>query len=482
MEKLTIQTPKLWTVFQALTPKEQKHFQRWLKAELQEKEAYVQGLCEELIVNQGKSFSKKKIWEGLYSEKPYDDARLRKLMAQLALYIEEFLAIQAFRKDAEFQKSMYILQEYRKRNLTRVFNNQYRKLHRKQATETYRDSSHYRHVYELALEKAHFQFKYEHGVSQLPVEQLNQAFDAWWIHQKLEFACTNASSVAILGEPAQIQLLHQAKESLQAHPEYAEMRLFQILWELYRLSNGTPGLSDYKIQSLLFDSSERLSLKHKKEIFALFSNHLIRQLNHSFSPELADNIFNLYSWALDEGILLKEGRLHWQQYKNLISIGLRINKVEVAEKWLESLQHQLEPHERREAYTFNRSQLCLEKQAFSEVISILSNAKFSRVLYEIPARAALIQAHFELYSWQDEWLLTQIENLIRYVKSQNLAETYKQSYLNRFRLFKKFLKANSKGELKKLEKEVRSTQPLSRSEWLLAKIDHRILTEYPRGQ
>ena len=482
MDKVSIQTPKLWTVFQSLSAEEQKHFQRWLKAELEEKDAFVQSLCAVLMSYTSKHFSKEKVWEALYPEKAYDDGRLRKLMAKLALYLEEFLAIQGFRKDNPFQKSMYVLQEYRKRNLTKVFNNYYRKLQRKHEKESYKDSFHYRRVYDLALEKAHFQFKYEHGVSQLPVEQLNQAFDAWWIHQKLEFACTNASSVAILGEPAQIQLLHQAEESLRLHPEYANMSLFHILWELYLLSKGTQGLSDEKIQSLLFDSSENLSLIHKKEIFALFSNHLIRQLNQAYSSELADNIFTLYSWALDENILLQEDRLHWQQYKNLISIGLRINKVEVAEKWLESLQHQLEPHERKEAYTFNRVQVCLEKKEFSEVISILSNFKFSRVLYEIPARAALIQAHFELYSTQDEWLLTQTENLIRYVQSQNLAETYKKSYLNRFRLFRKFLRANSKKELLKLEKEVSNTQPLSRSEWLLAKIDQRILTEYPQGQ
>ncbi|MEM6634220.1 MAG: hypothetical protein AAF694_31375 [Bacteroidota bacterium] len=482
MENVTYQTPKLYTVFCSLDREEQKHFQRWLKAELQEKDAYVQDLCEELIRLRGKKFSKEKVWRNLYAKKPYDDSRLRKLMGKLATYLEEFLAIQAFREDTSFQKSLYVLQQYRKRNLTSIFNNYYRKLRRKQDRDKYRDSSFYRKEYELALEKAHFQFKYEHGVSQLPVEQLNLAFDAWWIHQKLEFACTNASSAAILGKPAQIQLLHQAEESLQSHPEYRSMRLFHILWELYRLTHNTPGISIAKIQALLFDSSASLSHQHKKEIFALLSNYLIRKLNQAYTSDIADTVFQLHSWALEENIIFQENKLHWQQYKNLISIGLRIHKVDVAEKWLESLQHQLEPHERIEAYSFNRAQVCLEKKEFSEVISILSNCKFSRVLYEIPARAALIQAHFELYSSQDEWLLTQTENLIRYVQSQNLAETYKKSYLNRFRLFKKFLKASSQRELQKLKAEVGTTQPLSRSEWLLSKIDQRMLTEYPPVQ
>ena len=474
MDGAAKQPHKLWTLFHALEEREREHFYRWLEAELSGKARYIRALGKLMLEAGGNQPSKEELWRKLYPDKSFEDGRMRKLMRDLTAYLEEFLAIQAFRED-ESAKDLYLLKALRSRHLRDVYLKFYRKIKRAHKEAPFRDSGHYRMAYELAYELGVFQLRYEHGIRQLPVEQLTQAFDAWWIHKKLEIACTNVSASAIMGTPpGQIPLLNQAVEALQDHPEYEQMDLFHLLWSLYRLIQGDPGVHAEEIQDQLLHSSAHVPVQHKREFFALLSNHYIRKLNEAGSGELAHTIFSLYKWAVNEGILLQDNRLHWQQFKNVIAIGLRTRNFETVEKWLESLPDHIESAERRDAYIFNKSQYHLEKGDFQEVLKLLRATRFKKVVYEIPARAALLQAIYELHGPYEDGLLAQLDNLIRYVNAQKLTESYKRSYLNRFRLFRKMLNAHSAEELKLLQQEVNTTRPVSRPEWLIRKIEESL--------
>ncbi len=462
---------KVWSVLALLNKKEQIRFHNWLRIELAEKQAYVKKLLS-IIMEYPDHVEDEWVWKKLYPSDPYNDGRLRKLYRDLCAYVEEFLAIESFRKDKN-QKDVHLLRELREREAHDLFVKQYNKLDKELTRTPLKDAAIFRKKYQTIYEMIQYQLQYEHGIKPISFEELYMSFDAWWVHEKIALACTNETLSALFPQQIDNALLAQAYEMISKRPDFSQMALLQIHWKIHKLFQGTPESEAQEISQWIVKFAKELPLSTKKEIFELLLNYHIRKLNTSGDEDTARIIFKLYQWGINDEFLIAHQKLHWQQYKNIISVCLQTNNYESAWVYLNDLIKYLPAKEKEEAYIYNLSQYHIAMEAYEEVISALGERKFSKLVYEIPARSTLLQAYYELYGPDKEWLIPQLTNLIRYVKQQKLTEKYRQSYLNRFRLFRKLIQAKNEEELISLQQEIHQTKPISRPQWLLQKIQQR---------
>ena len=115
----------------------------------------------------------------------------------------------------------------------------------------------------------------------------------------------------------------------------------------------------------------------------------------------------------------------------------------------------------------NRIYLSFAEKDYPKTIQLASHSRFSRSLDEIDARAVLLQAHYESGERDPDWLDGQIQALIRYTRNRtDISDSFKQTYVARFRLYRRFFLATTAEELSQIRKVVQQTPAIDKGGWL----------------
>jgi hypothetical protein len=471
-----------WKYLQTLTPPERAQFLRWLEAELGPRQAYLQQLAQLLVAATPPIPTETHFWARLYPDQPYDDGRLRKLLRDLSQQLETYLSIQAFRRD-EGALDQFLLRELNRREAPDLFRKALRRIETRLQRLPGHTPDYYRQRYELEVERQHLEVRLGHpAVSSSPASSTDPfaglstpkraalAFDGWWTLEKLHLALVDLNLQHIYGHSPPAFLVTPLLEQLPQLPLYAKDPWFSILHEAYQtLSGEFPKAFDRLMGDL---KQHQLSLPDSELRFlhSLLLNHSVRGLNRQGSREMARRIYELYEWAIEAGFILLEGQLPRQHYKNLITISLRIEDFQRAWHYLHMYQPLLPEEVREDAFMFNLANYHYACAEYGKVVQLVSGRRFQRTFEEIHARANMLQAQYELE--QDrEWLVTQLESLIRYVRDRrDLSDLHKKSYLNRLRLFRRLLQANGFEELARLASDIETTEPIDHPDWLRQKV------------
>lgn len=478
---------KVWKILTALTTKEAEAFCRWLEAEMPGKQTYLRHLATVLCRDIKQVPTSEAVWQALYPDLPYDDDRLRKLASDLTAQLEEYLAILAFRRDRE-ACDLYLIREMNRRKRPDVFPQLYRKIYDRLMGRTNKNADYYRMMYELEEEKQRFDRvhrvpyvvpKIEAGIdltldNMSQMQRINYAFDSWWLHEKMEIVPHNANSMQLHPEIIDSVLLEEVFHVIDHHPLHSQQPWLAINQRLYLLLQGEESVQVADIMRLL---KERKNELEKKEVHALWGfliNHYARDLNKSGNVDPARHLISLYEWAIEEELILIDKYLPVQNYRNIITIALRISAFDLAHQHLHALKVLLPPERREDTFRHNLAKYHYAKEEYQPVIDILSEHGFVNEEDEIDARAFLLQAHYELNPADTEWLYNQAENLIRYIrKRKTLSDRRKQPYINQYRLFNRILNANTYKELQKMEQVVQETRPIIQPNWLNKMIRQR---------
>lgn len=155
---------KAGKIWKSLSKEEKVRFLRFLSAELGDKQLFLQKLANTL---KHYPMEDQDVWEVLYPGVSYDDSRLRKLSADLVRWMEEFLAIEMFRKE-EGTKGVYLLRYYQERGYDDEFIKAYNKKEKvwEKSLGDHPLAEHFHIKYLMELEKQnfvtkhHFNFQY----------------------------------------------------------------------------------------------------------------------------------------------------------------------------------------------------------------------------------------------------------------------------------------------------------------------------------
>ncbi|GAB4421682.1 MAG: hypothetical protein OHK0039_36810 [Bacteroidia bacterium] len=450
----------LWQLFGALDAAERAYFVRWLWAEHGDRQQYMQRLAASLVAAWPEVPTLAALWAALYPDLPYDDARLRKLMGDLALSLETFLAVQGFRQH-EDARDHYLLRELDHRGQPALFLRLYRRQARKLATEPQRNARHFRNRYLLEQTYRRYRLKYQPQGAHEDTHALRHALQTW-----------------LRLEQAQLDFLDKGRsQSLkQPQPPAPEEPLLQLYAALQDLVQGTDRADARAVRQMIQTRQHLLDPDEQPDLFNLLLNHHIRQWNISGDTHHAAEILELYRWGIDSGLVFRDRALAWEQYKNVITICLRMGRYDDAWQYLHSLQTQLPEQLRQEAYDYNLGQYYFATAQYESVVQVYRNHRFALPLYDVQARSYLIQAHYELEGPGKEWLISQVESLVRYLRRQSLPALHRRSFYNLHRSLLRLMTASRPRQLQKLRAAVAALQPIAQQRWLERKIDERLTT------
>ncbi|RMG72489.1 MAG: hypothetical protein D6722_05355, partial [Bacteroidetes bacterium] len=445
----------LWQLWSLLTEAEQVHMGQWLQTELGETQVYIQRLYR-CLLGQTTAPTPAALWQALYPDAPFNDDRLRKLMRDLSQWLEVYLATRTFLADPE-ARDRYLLRGISQRGGKALFEHLLRRIWRRHSRRPDRSAAFFRQQFLLETEQWEHQLSHHYQAAIDPAP-LQRALERWWLHERMELLCLEAAQAHRQG--SSVTLNDPLLSYAQAQATSANLPALRLYLEVYHLLRGDSDKDAQVVREQLQAVGSQIQAHEQRNLLNLLLNYHIGALNAAESDLHAREILNLYQWGLEARILLRDGHLAWNQYKNILTISLRLRMPDVAWAYLHDLRPLLPQELREDAYQFNLGQYYFSQGRFAEVIATYREQRFALPLYDVQARAYLLQAHYEQEGPGTEWLISMTESALRYVREQQLPPLHQKGYQNFFRLLRRLMAASTPAAIGRLTRILPETQPL----------------------
>jgi hypothetical protein len=192
-----------------------------------------------------------------------------------------------------------------------------------------------------------------------------------------------------------------------------------------------------------------------------FCNIQIQKVQGAYIAEA----FDLYTKAVDTGILLEQGRLSPWHFKNIIALALRLKKHAWTEQFIHQTTTQLAPEYQADALHYNLALLFYNTNRRAEAMGYLNKVEFTDIHYSLGAKLILCQIYHQNDDFDAlESLLHAFHTFLR--RNKLIAENTRQAYLNFILIMRKILRAQPR-QYADILRETEKMRLLVAKEWLV---------------
>jgi hypothetical protein len=83
------------------------------------------------------------------------------------------------------------------------------------------------------------------------------------------------------------------------------------------------------------------------------------------------------------------------EYKNIVTLGLRLKENKWVRDFIRKHLHHLAPHERKNALTYNSAMLGYHEKNYRLTLKLLREVEFSDLYYALDSRSLLMKVYYE---------------------------------------------------------------------------------------
>ncbi len=460
---------QIWRLISLFDEAEKVKFDTWLVAELGGKEVLTLALYRALC-----SFTDiDSLWRSLFPQvpvpdRPYYDSGYRRLEHQLAYRIEMYLSLQSARRDT-YLTNLHLVNELNHRNATDLFKAKMRKLNRKLESSPIRDESYFRQRYKMDREMLHFTLKHDPRQTADMYEMVNKSYEDRWIHEKLFQAVANLNTAQTIGKNINSFLIEEILTLVENEKRLSESSVLVLFHQLYLLL--TDRAQADPVFELFRQEREKLETYTAQNVFTILHNHYAKEVLGGEESTLRQ-LFLLYEWGHEHELLLIDGILPIGYYRNMVTVGLRLNEDEKVWYYLHEMKRLLPEDQQEEVFEFNQARYFVKVKEYEKAKKVL-NRKFKNINFEIAGRLTLLKVRYEM--GEREELDQELQTLLIFTRRQaNIPQLTKTSLGNEIRLFQKLVLAFYPKDMIKLQKKIHEVHPLSNKDWLLEMIEKQI--------
>ncbi|MDP5169619.1 MAG: hypothetical protein NWR72_05190 [Bacteroidia bacterium] len=407
-------------------------------------------------------------WSALFPdapipEKPLSHASFRRLENHLTHYFEEFISIQAFRKD-QTSRDLYLIRGLNDRKSPELFHAELNKVHRRIESQPVRDAFYHRVKFELLNEeKAH---AIRHQRSSRLIETYHDQFDLFWLHEKLRMLLVAWGESGFHAYTLPSYELKDLLAQVESRLEKEDSPLLDIYAHMIRLYQGIediPGLL-----KLFKDNSHLAGLEERKNMFIYLSNHLIKAHNQAESGSASSLLFEVYIWGIQQKLVFFGGYIPSKMFSNIVATGLHTEAFEEVLALIHDYIAFVPPQEREETLRYNLGNYAFAIRAIPEAFHYFKE-KFGHISYEVTARTKVICLRYE----QGE--RTELESPLRSLKffimrHDELSTSFQQSSVLKIRLMEKLVRSTSSEDLQDLWAALQEIPNSFFQKWLRLKV------------
>ena len=429
-------------------------------------------LIQEVIPSPEKIIDKKQVWESLYNTIPFQDQTLRRLNSELTRHAFTFLAIQTFERNP-FWKAEAILPNLLDPGLHKHFKGVLRNVELLEEKDPSQSPLSFfrRHKIE------HLRHRQLEASGQKPdtlafLEGADHHLDCFYFVQKLKNQCDALSYQNTLALKAEMEQIPGLLQYLEQSP-FVEVPLIRAyLLALKMLLNPDDETAFHSLRALLQTQGEQLDKKEQHTLFIHLMNYCIDTRINKGRTDFFGELFQLYQVALDQEIILEEGMLDPFHYKNIITVGLRLEAFEWTERFIQKFTQRLPEAHQANALTYNLAKVYFQKEEYEKVIEQLREVEYQDVVYALGAKLMLLKTYFEVKDFLPMDSLADSFRIFLF-RNKRISKEVKQQYLNVLRFTKKLshIQPGDAKALKKVREQVAGCKALADKQWILEKIE-----------
>lgn len=463
-------THKLFALFSALEKKEVHRLRKFLRSPYHNQREDVLRLYTFLRERYPLTLIPKEIEISaqVYPKETFNEVQVRLVMSYLYRRIKRFLILESLEEN-HFEQNMILLKIFRDRGLAKGVKETVLAANREVAQSPQREANYYYRKFRVHEGQYQTPVERSDGDFQTNFQQLSGHLDHFYIFSKLKYACGILNHQRLFKVKYDIRLLEEVVRVVEAESLW-EKPAIGMYYYVYKLLTAADSEPFFDLLMELVRKEQQVLLPNGVTSIYLFAiNYCIRKVNIG-DEKFRQVLFDLYLEALEKGLLLKDGELAPWSYKNIVSIGLKVNALNEVEAFLERYRAHL-PVDRRESfYQYGLAELFLAKGAFSQVIEGLNPVQFRDPLMALNARITLIKAYYELGDY--DLIEYQLDSFKHFLKRKEIVSYHRDNY----RAFALHCKAmiqlgpsdhpRRKGLIRRIEEE----KKLVGKEWLLQKL------------
>lgn len=419
-----------------------------------------------------------RIFKALFPNKKHDQSKLAVVFTYTYRLAEQFLEQEALKAEPA-EASILLLRGFRQ---VKAFDLYQKALERstkivEKAGE--QPSIQWWHRYRLSSERDYY---LNHIVAKRDLSGLidmEERLDRFYLAEKLKNAVETQirrNMVKVETESRMLEfVLKEVSENLEEYREIPAIYLYYKLYEMLREEDHRyyyEALQELKMSETGFPPSERAGL------YNYFQNYCIKEINRN-NLQFLKELFGLYQSQLEQELLFEEGYLSEWHYKNIVTVGLRLEELDWVFTFIKAYQSRLRPEVADNAFRFNLAAYYHEAKVYDKVLDLLIRVEYSDPRYNLGAKALLLRTYYELK--EDEALFSLVDSFLQYLqRNEKMTDARKDGYYHLFRLTRRATHIRSrlgydrkeriKKDLEKLSREVAATAAIFNQTWLENKI------------
>lgn len=419
---------------------------------------------------ENKAVHREKIFKKLFPKQKYNEQQLRYAMTDLTRLLEDFMAYQEYSID-ESTKKHHLVHALSKRKLKK-----YAGQHQRQAVDALMksqiwDHEFYHHLQIAAEDTYHLSATTDVRSLDSDLQNLSDNLDKAYLAKKLKFASEAINRMNILGLKYDLDFLPFILDYLKKHPntDVPPVAVYhQVLLTLMEAENE----GHYQnLKAILKKNVNRFTIDEMKDTWGLAQNYCIRKINTGHSGYLRE-LFENYQFLLEKEIIIENGFLAQFDFKNIVTIALRLKELDWAEVFIEKYSRLLESTYRLNAISYNRARIYYGREQYKEALRQLLAVEFTDVYYHLDSKVLLLKIYYELDDYEP--LLSLIDTVRVYLRRNKQISDYQKLIYSNFNRFLKKLtrkKLGSKKPIKEIEKEMDSVKQIADLNWLKEKLE-----------
>jgi hypothetical protein len=404
---------------------------------------------------------KKELFREACSDRPFSEADYNRLCSRLLGLASDYLAYKTWSGDG-VMRQYHTLQAYQERKLDKHFRYELSKAKQTLQQDPIHNIHFYQQRYLLSNMEEHYLAKDDSSSLGPQVQQAADDFDIYLTAQKLRHLCSMDSLNKVQPDTYEI---HFAEELMRMADQLQHIPFISIYRQLYLLlTDEEPEPYFYQLKDQIPGLEGMLSEKELNFIYLILVNFCIRSIRQG-KKEFATPLLYLYESALSKGLFLHNGVISPWNFKNMIKLGLGLQRYE----WVEDFIHQYGPKlneaERTEAMHFNLADLYYHQQEYEKAQLQLREVEFSHLRYYLHGRILLAKIYYTTEAWEPlDSLLSSFK--VYLTRSKKMSRDEKRAYLNFIRLLDKLLRTLPE-KREKVRQQIRQTVVVTDRSWLI---------------
>lgn len=408
-------------------------------------------------------------FEAAFPSEIFDDQKWRLTLSQLYKLVELFLAQREMELEVNYPR-LPLATAYRKRNLPKHFLRTIAALEKAQNALTERPAGFYEDQYQMEWERYRF-LSSGKRTEAFNLQATSDLMDKAFLARKLRHACFALSHQAVFRTAYELGLLeavlsHVAeKPSLQAEPAIG------LYYHCYLMLTNQGGEQQFELfKQMLFDKGDLLPHDERRNLYLLAINYGIRQINAG-RPVYDRPVLDLYKMALDNNMLLEEGRFSRFAFNNIVAIALRIGEVDWVEAFILKNKGLLDRAHRNVTASLNLARLEFSRKNFREALLHLQRSDFKDLINNLIAKTLQMKIYYE--TGEFEVLEAHLRNMKNFIKRQNALGYHQENYLNIIQFTQGLVDLNpfDKNARTILRQQIEQAGRITERDWLLKMLE-----------